>query len=174
MRATARLPLFDHEFTFLPQGSFCWALGPDLATTKLSHGDCTMFTQFMRNNSSLNCLRRHHCQFDANDLIINMCDSTNSRSEKRRKTGSRRIFFLHKKSTCVHPSQYWRQARSLFSPNDHHDQHRWWGLATFLYNLLPCLHLDPEFWGTFTGSIFLFLMNHFQVKAALAPTKIWP
>ena len=83
------------------------------------------------------------------------------------------IFFLHKKSTCVHPSQYWRQARSLFSLNDHHDQHRWWGLATFLYNLLPCLHLDPDFWGPITGSMFLFLMNHFQVKA-LAPTKIWP
>ena len=88
------------------------------------------------------------------------------------------IFFLHKKSTCVHPSQYWRQARSLFFPNDHHHQHLMttttstggedWPLSSAVC-FLVCT-LIRSFEALLQDPFSLFLMNHFQMKA-LAPTK---
>ena len=74
-------------------------------------------------------------------------------------------FYRKIRHVSIHPNN--GGERDLFSllMTTTSSQHRWWGLATFLYNLLPCLHLDPEFWGPFTGSILLLLMNHFQVKA---------
>ena len=63
-------------------------------------------------------------------------------------------FYRKIRHVSIHPNNGGK--RDLFSllMTTTSSQHRWWGLATFLYNLLPCLHLDPEFWGPFTGSIF--------------------
>ena len=57
----------------------------------------------MWNNSSLNCLRRHHCHFDANDLIINTCDSMQWKTKENR-IKKEFSFFTKIRHVSIHPN----------------------------------------------------------------------